>query len=83
MTKIDKLINKILLGNTTISTDEAIKVLLRLGYEVQKQNAGTSHITYKKQGDISITLVLNRKELKKYQIKAIQELLNHEGYKND
>lgn len=80
MTRLEKLIQKILKGNTTISMDDAINVLTKLGYKPQKQNAGTSHITYKKQGNNRITLILERKELKKYQIEEIQTILINEGF---
>jgi predicted RNA binding protein YcfA (HicA-like mRNA interferase family) len=73
MTKQQKLIQKVLEGKT-ISTDEAIKLLLDLDFIKHNQNSGTSHVTYKK-GREKITLVLNMKELKKYQIKLLQETL--------
>ena len=79
MTRLDKLIQKILKGNTLISMDETIKVLTSLGYEAQKQNSGTSHITYKKTNS-RITLVLNRKELKNYQLNELQAILKKEGF---
>ncbi len=74
MTQFDKLISKILEGKT-ISTDEAIKILTNLGYTPQKQNSGTSHITYKK-GQSRITLVLNQKEIQKYLIRQLQAIID-------
>ena len=73
MTKQQKLIQKVLEGKT-ISTDEAIKLLLDLGFIKHNQHSGTSHVTYKKEKE-KITLVLNMKELKRYQIKLLQDIL--------
>ena len=82
MTKRNKLIQKILNSVSTIYMDEATNVLIAIGYNPQVQNSGSSHITYKKL-DRAITLVLNRKELKPYQIKKLREILKEEGYTNE
>jgi predicted RNA binding protein YcfA (HicA-like mRNA interferase family) len=73
MTKRDKLIQKILQGKN-ISYAEAEKVLLSLGYELINQEG--SHATYGKKGKNHITLVANKKEMKSYQVKLIQEAIN-------
>lgn len=78
MTKLDKLIKKILDGDTIITLIEAQKLLSFLGYV--GESPGTSHITYRKEGVQKITLVLNKKELKDYQIKRLQEALKQAGY---
>lgn len=82
MAKRNKLIQKILNSTSSISMDEVINILLAIGYNPQIHNSGSSHITYKKL-DRAITLVLNRKELKPYQIKKLRELLKEEGYNNE
>ncbi len=79
MTKKDKLIQKIL-ENKKISTDEAIKILINLGFKSKTRiRSGSSHKIFTKE-EMTITLVLNRKELKPYQIQDLQEILKKEGY---
>lgn len=79
MTKKDKLIQKIL-ENRIISFQEADKILVSLGYIPDTPSSGSSHVTYRKDPLDKITLVANRKELKPYQIKMIQEALRKAGY---
>ena len=74
MSKKDKLNQKILEGRN-ISFEEADKVLIKAGFIADSPQSGSSHITYRKQGKIQVTLVRNRKELKPYQIKMIQEAI--------
>lgn len=81
MTKFDKLIAKILKGDSIITIDEAIRVLEKIGYSSRQPKSGSSHITFfKPDYQNNITLVLTQKELKPYQIDAIQEALRKEGY---
>lgn len=80
MTKKDKLIQKILKGNSVITIEEAEKTLLFLGYDAEQPASGSSHITYRKQDCNSVTLVLTQKELKIYLIKKLQEALRKAGY---
>lgn len=79
MTKRDKLIRAIL-EDKIISFEESDKILLFLGYIPDTPSSGSSHITYRKDHLNKITLVKNRKELKPYQIKMIQEALRKAGY---
>ncbi len=74
MTKKDKLIKK-LFESKTISFDEADKILTDAGFLPERPASGSSHITYRKQGKNPVTLIRNRKELKPYQIKMLQETL--------
>jgi hypothetical protein len=76
VSKRDKLIQKIL-SNQTITFSEADKVLIILGYI--SECPGSSHITYRKDANNLITLVI-RKELKPYEVKKIQDILKKEGY---
>lgn len=80
MSKKDKIIQKILTGNSIITIEDAEKVLLLLGYDAEQPASGSSHITYRKKDCNSITLVLTQKELKNYLIKKIQEALRKAGY---
>lgn len=79
MSKRDKLIQQILNGNN-ISYEEAEKILIYLGYIAEAPNSGSSHITFRKDPLEKITLVLNRKELKPYQIKMLQDALRKAGF---
>ena len=79
MTKRDKLINRILEGKT-VSNDGAVNLLEFLGFKTRKKTrTGSSHMVLVKD-EQSITLVLNRKELKGYQVKLLQDILRKEGY---
>jgi predicted RNA binding protein YcfA (HicA-like mRNA interferase family) len=80
MTKRDKLIQKILKGNSVVTIEEAEKILLFLAYIVEQPDSGSSHITYRKENCNSITLVLTQKELKQYLIRKIQDALRKAGY---
>ncbi len=73
MTKRDKLIQKIMQGKD-ISSDEAEKILLYFGYELINREG--SHVTYGKKNRNHITIVVNKKEMKSYQIKLVQEAIN-------
>jgi len=77
MTKRNKLIQKILQGKN-ISSDESEKILLYFGYELVNREG--SHVTYGKKGKAHITLVVNKREMKSYQVKLIQEAINEQKY---
>ena len=79
MTKLEKLIQKILEGKSIITIDEAEKFLQKMEYTAEK--ATGSHITYRKENKDPVTLVLTTKELKPYMLKKLQKLLQDEGYK--
>lgn len=66
MSKLEKLINKILEGKSSITIDEAEKILKKFGYIAEKGSG--SHITYRKENRNSVTLVLTDIELKPYMI---------------
>lgn len=70
MSKTDKLLEK--LKNGTISGPEAETLLGKLGWSLDRQNG--SHQVWAS-GNQSLTLVAGRKDLKPYQIKALQKLL--------
>ena len=69
MTKLEKLIQKILDGQSIITIDEAEKILQKLEYVAEK--AVGSHITYRKECREPVTLVLTTKELKPYMLKML------------
>ncbi len=80
MTKRDKLIKKVLKGNSIITIEEAQKLLNFLGYDAEQPASGSSHITYRKKDCNSVTLILTQKELKYYLVKKLQEALRKAGY---
>ena len=75
MSKIDKLIQKIY-SDTAISYDEIERILLKLGYKLTVKG---SHHTFRKTGNLSITMK-KRKRLLGYQVKEIKEALKDHGY---
>ena len=80
MTKKEKLIKKILRGQSVITIEEAQKILIFLGYIAEQPASGSSHITYRKKDCNSVTLVLTQKELKEYLVRKIQEALRKAGF---
>lgn len=80
MTKRDKLIQKILTGTSNITPDEAKKILESLGYISVGPSGGSSHLTFRKIGRPSVTIVLTQKPLKPYMVAKLQTALKNEGY---
>ncbi len=78
MSKRAKLIKKILDGSSIITINEAISILLFLGYYAEK--TGSSHETYRKKDAQSVTVVLTQKELKPYMVEKIKDALRKAGY---
>lgn len=73
MTKVDKLIERILRkGN--VSYQEAEKILIRLGFEVECKG-GSHHVFRKKGYPKSISLKKNR-QLLNYQLELIKEAID-------
>ena len=56
MTKLDKLINKILSVPKDMRFDELKKVLESEGYKMEQPRDGGSHYTFRKEGCESITI---------------------------
>ena len=81
MSKKDKLIQKILNGESVITPSEAVKVLERFNFKSVK--TASSHLTFRKPNCPSVTIVLTQNPLKPYLIEKIQEVLTNEGYTND
>lgn len=75
MSKRDKIIRKILNGKS-VSFEEA-KTLM-LSFEYLERSTG-SHHSFSKIGHHTITLT-NKRELKKYQLKLLKEVLKNHGY---
>jgi len=81
MSKRDKLIQKILKGNSDVTPDEAIKILEMLKFKATV--SGGSHLTFRKPNRHSVTIVLTQNPLKPYLLEKLQAALMNEGYKND
>ena len=80
MSKRDKLIQKVFMGKSDVTPDEAIKVLELLGFRASP--SGGSHLTFRKPNCQSVTIVLAQNPLKSYLLEKLQEALKNEGYRN-
>jgi len=76
MSKIEKLIQKILKGQS-ISYEEAEKLLIRLGFDL---NISGSHHIFRKKGYIRNISLKRRSELLPYRLEDLQEVLKDHGY---
>lgn len=75
MTQWQKLIDKILDGRNT-SYDEAEKVLLKLGFDLEIRG---SHHIFRKKGYSKMVVIKRRSELLSYQMNDLKEVLrDHE-----
>ena len=81
MSKRDKLIQRIFKGKSDITPEDAIKILENLGY-VASRTSG-SHLTFRKQGRSSVTIVLTQNSIKSYLLEKLQETLRKEGYRDE
>ena len=81
MSKHDKLIQKVFMGNADVTPQEAVKILEKLGFKATP--TGGSHLTFRKANSQSITIVLTQNPLKLYLLEKLQETLINEGYEND
>jgi hypothetical protein len=76
MSKIEKLIQKILNGQS-ISYDEAKKLLIRLGFDL---NVRGSHHVFRRNGYSKNISLKHRSELLAYQLEDLKEVLKDYGY---
>lgn len=79
MSKRDKLIQKILNGKSDITPDEARNILEYFGFKATAPSGGSSHLTYRKNGVQSVTIVLTQNPLKPYMVAKLQAVLKNEG----
>jgi hypothetical protein len=80
MSKFEKLKLKIKNGQV-ISYEEAEIVLLKLGFKVR--STGSSHFVFWKEGYEKNISIKKRRQLFPYQIKLLEEVLNHEENENN
>jgi predicted RNA binding protein YcfA (HicA-like mRNA interferase family) len=76
MSKLEKLIEKILQGRN-ISYDDAEKILLKLGFDVEV--CGSHHV-FRKKGYIKNVSIKRRTQLLPYQLRELKEVLRDHGY---
>ena len=75
MSKREKLIQKILKGNSEITPGEARKILESFGDAAEGPAGGSSHLTFRKANRPSVTIVLTQNPLKHYLVAKIQAVL--------
>ena len=78
MTKREKLIAKILNGKSNITPKEAISILEYFGYVATSPAGGSSHLTFRKINENSITIVLTQNPIKPYIIEKLQIVIKKE-----
>lgn len=78
MSKTEKLLRKLKEGR--IDGNELISLLKKLGWAIANKEG--SHFTYSN-GNKKITVIAERVDLKRYQIKQVQELLLPEEKEDD
>lgn len=61
------------------SPSEACSILFDLGYKATSPAGGSSHITFRKQNSMPITIVLTQNPLKPYLVLKIQDAIKKEG----
>jgi len=76
MSKLEKLIEKILVGRS-VSYKDAELLLLKLGFEVEVSG---SHHVFRRCGYPTNVSIKKRKELFPYQLRLLQEVLRDHGY---
>lgn len=76
MSKIDKLVKKILLGHQ-VSYEEAQALLYSLGFAMKCEG---SHCVFRKKGYGKNISLKKRSQLLPYQIKDVKEVLKEYGY---
>ena len=74
MTKLDKLINKILTVPKDMRFDEVKKVLEKYGYILEQPRGGSSHYTFRKEGCESITIP-KRNPVKRVYVEMVKEVV--------
>lgn len=74
MSKFDKLIERILSLDNNLRFEEVSKVLEHLGYEKYSPHGGSSHVTFRKDGQRPITIP-NHRRIKVVYVKIVKELI--------
>ena len=74
MTKLDKLINKILTVPKDMRFDELKKVLEKYGYKLEQPRGGSSHYTFRKDGCEPITIPKHN-PVKRVYVELVKEVV--------
>lgn len=79
MSKWDKLINKLYKNNSDFRIDEISKILYNYGYTTKETRGGSSHITFRKEGKMPITIPRHGK-IKKTYVNLVKKAVEEEEY---
>ena len=82
MTKLDKLIAKILTLSKDLRFDELRKVLESYGYEMHAPRGGSSHYTFRKPGCQPITIP-KHEPIKKVYVEMVRQIVESEASNNE
>ncbi len=74
MSKWEKLIQQILIGNKDLRFEDLSKALIKMGYTQHQPNGGSSHYTFRKQGCMPITIPKHT-PLKKVYIEMVRDIV--------
>ena len=80
MTKLDKLVNRILTVPRDMRFDEVKKVLEKYGYKAEQPKGGSSHYTFRKDGCEPITIPKHN-PVKWVYVRLVKEIV--EGKKDE
>ena len=79
MSKLEKLIEKILKLDKKLRFDELVKVLKRNGYKQSQPGNGSSHYTFRKEGKMPITIPKDNPVNIVY-VELVRDALIEEGF---
>jgi len=79
MSKIEKLIEKILKLDKNLRINELVKILINLGYTQNQPKGGSSHYTFRKEGKQPITIPKNN-PINIIFVELVRDILIEEGY---
>ena len=82
MSKWDKLILRIKSLDKNMRFEELQKVLEAYGYEMNAPKGGSSHYTFRKDGEMAITIPKHR-PVKNFYVALVKEIVEMEEKKNE
>lgn len=77
MSKWDKLIEKLYENNSDFRIDELSKILYNYGYTTKETRGGSSHITFRKEGRMPITIPRHGK-IKRIYVNLVKKAVEEE-----
>lgn len=81
--KICKLLKDILQNPKNVSFKDLDKLLKEMGYEVRQPSGGSSHYTYRKEGEQFVITIPKNQPVKLTYVKLVIKRLNLEEYYNE